>query len=138
VTTFFIDRALGRKSVPDALKLAGANVEIHGDRFPPESPDVDWLPVVAQEGWVVLTKDVNIGRRYLEILAIAQHGAKVFVLTSGNLKSKEMADIFVGALDKIEAFSQHHDAPFIAKINRQGKITMWKKSKELLKKISIS
>ncbi len=133
--TFFIDRALGKKSVPDALKTAGANVEIHADHFAPEAADVDWLPVVAQKGWVVLTKDVNIGRRYLEVLAIARYGAKVFVLTSGNLKSKEMADIFVEALDKMNAFSQHHKPPFIAKINKQSKIIMWKNSGELLKQI---
>jgi predicted nuclease of predicted toxin-antitoxin system len=135
VITFFIDRALGKKSVPDALKTAGANVEIHCDHFAPEAADVDWLPVVAQKGWVVLTKDVNIGRRYLEVLAIAQHGAKVFVLNSGNLTSNEMVDIFVESLDKISAFSQNHEPPFIAKINKQSKIIMWKNSGELLKQI---
>jgi PIN like domain len=135
VITFFIDRALGKKSVPDALRLAGANIEIHCDHFAPEAADVDWLPVVAQKGWVVLTKDEKIGRNYLEVLAIAQYGAKVFVLNSANLKSKEMADIFVGSLDKMTAFSLNHEPPFIFKIYKQGKITMWKNSKELLKQI---
>jgi len=134
VITFFIDRALGKKSVPDALKALGTNVEIHCDHFAPEAADVDWLPVVAQKGWVVLTKDVNIGRRYLEVLAIAQYGAKVFVLNSGNLTSNEMVDIFVESLDKISAFSQNHELPFIAKINRQGKIAMWKNSQQLLRR----
>jgi predicted nuclease of predicted toxin-antitoxin system len=138
VITFFIDRAIGQKSVPIALRTTGVIVEIHADHFVQDSPDVDWLPVVAQKGWVVLTKDENIGRRYLEVLAIAQYGAKVFVLNSGNLKSKEMADIFVGSLDQIITFSQNHEPPFIAKINRQGKITMWKKSTQLLKQIPTS
>jgi predicted nuclease of predicted toxin-antitoxin system len=135
VITFFIDRALGKKSVPEALKSVGAIVEIHADHFVPDSPDVDWLPVVAQRGWVVLTKDVNIGRRHLEVIAIAQHRAKVFVLNSGNLKSKEMADIFVEVLPKLVIFSQNHEPPFIVKINRNGIISMWKKSEELLKQI---
>ena len=134
----FVDRALGQKAVPEALCKAGAKVEVHIDHFPCDALDQDWLPVVAQRSWVVLTKDKNIGSKHLEVLAITQYGAKVFVLNSGNLTSKKMADIFVNSIDRISAFSLRHNPPFIAKINQEGKITMWKKRDELLKQIPTS
>lgn len=57
--TIFIDRAISQKKVPEALRAAGAIVELHIDYFPPESPDTKWLPIVSQNGWVVLTKELE-------------------------------------------------------------------------------
>jgi hypothetical protein len=74
--TFFIDRALGRKYVADALRNAGAKVEIHEDHFSPDSPDTEWLPEVSQRGWLILTKDDAIGRNILEQIAIASSEVK--------------------------------------------------------------
>ena len=60
---FFIDRSLGRKIVADALRQAGAEVHVHGDHFPPDARDEEWLRVVGQRGWIVLTKDKMIRYR---------------------------------------------------------------------------
>jgi hypothetical protein len=57
---FFIDRDLGQRLVAQALREAGAQVEIHQAHFAPDSPDIEWLPEVSQRGWVVLTKDACI------------------------------------------------------------------------------
>ena len=35
---FFIDRSLGRRHVAQALRAAGAVVEIHDDHFPQDAP----------------------------------------------------------------------------------------------------
>ncbi len=48
--------------MPEALRAVDVTVEIHLDHFAPETPDVEWLSAVTQQGWVVLTKDENIGR----------------------------------------------------------------------------
>ncbi|MTJ09777.1 hypothetical protein [Anabaena sp. UHCC 0204] len=45
--TFFIDRCLGKKSIPETLRTAGITIEIHDDHFDKGALDVDWLP---QEG----------------------------------------------------------------------------------------
>jgi hypothetical protein len=58
---FFVDRALG-KNLVKILRNAGANAEAHIDHFAPNSPDVEWLPEVSRRGWIVLTKDANLGR----------------------------------------------------------------------------
>jgi hypothetical protein len=36
---FFVDRSLGNKYVPDALRAAGARVEVHESHFPSETED---------------------------------------------------------------------------------------------------
>ena len=69
--TYFIDRALG-KSVGQSLQLLGVNIEFHHDHFAPDAPDTEWLPIVSQRGWVVLTKDERIGRNILEVQQIAR------------------------------------------------------------------
>jgi hypothetical protein len=47
---FFIDRSLGRKKVPEALRRAGATVEVLDDHFPNSTPDQIWLKEVGQRG----------------------------------------------------------------------------------------
>lgn len=63
---FFIDRSLGRKYVAEALRTAGATVEVHDDHFPQTTPDVEWLAEVGRRGWVVLSKDERIRRNRIE------------------------------------------------------------------------
>lgn len=87
---FFVDRALESKRLLQAMKENGAIIEKHSDHFAPDTMDIEWLPVVSQRGWVVLTKDARIGRNPLEIMAIARAKASVFILWSGNLPSQEV------------------------------------------------
>jgi predicted nuclease of predicted toxin-antitoxin system len=130
--TYFLDRALG-KSVGEALQALGVNIEFHHDHFDPGSPDTEWLPIVSQRNWIVLTKDENIGRNLLEVQAIAHSNGRVFILVSGNLSRQAMASIFVKAIDKIEKITQGNQAPFIAKIYRNSTVKLWKNKTELKK-----
>lgn len=132
---FFVDWSIGQRSVPEALKAAGAKVETHLDHFPPETDDVDWLPVVSDRGWVVLTKDQAIGRRLNEVEAIARANAKVFSLVSGNLTTQQMTDLFVAVLEKLKKFTQGNQAPFVVKIYKDGKIQLWRNRIQLLKRL---
>lgn len=131
--TFFIDCSISQKSVPQALQSAGATIERHFDHFPPDTRDVDWLSVVSDRNWVVLTKDEAIGRRPNEIAAIAQAGARVFILVSGNLTSQQMSDLLVEVLETLKKFTQGNQAPFIAKIYKDGRVKIWRNRTQLLK-----
>lgn len=130
---FFIDRALGNQYVADALRNAGARVEVHADHFLADAPDTEWLPEVSRRGWLILTKDDAIGRNILEQIAIASSNAKVFVLSLGNLTGEEMACIFEEALAKMEKFAQGNQPPFIAKVYQQGRVKIWQNRTTLLK-----
>jgi hypothetical protein len=130
--TFFIDRCLGKKSIPETLRTAGITIEIHDDHFDKGALDVDWLPQVGEKGWIVLTKDDRISKNQLERIAVARAQIKMFVLASQNLPGKDMAAIFLTAILPMQEFVRKHPAPFIAKIYRDGKISRWKDSQDLL------
>jgi predicted nuclease of predicted toxin-antitoxin system len=121
---FFLDRSLGKKRVASALREAGATLHIHDDHFPPDAKDEDWLAEAGQRGWIVLTKDHRIRYRHVERLALMKAGVAAFILTSGDLQGEEMAQIFVRALPKVKRFLQKHAKPFIAKIAKDGSVSM--------------
>jgi len=123
---FFIDRCLGTKQVVEILRNAGAKVEIHDDHFGQDAQDTQWLPQVSQQGWVVLTKDENIGRRGIEKVAVANSNAQVFVLVSKDLTGQKMGEVFVQALGAMERFVEKHSAPFIAKVYKSGEVKAWR------------
>lgn len=133
--TFFIDRCLGSKSIVETLRKAGITVEIHDEHFDKGAQDVDWLPEVGKKGWVVLTKDDRISKNHLERIAAARSQVKMFVLASQNLQGKDMAAIFLKAIVPMQEFVRKHPAPFIAKIYRDGNITLWKDSQMLLEEL---
>lgn len=69
--TFFLDRQLGRYTVADALRTAGAQVKIQDDHFAQNTADSVWLAAVGANDWVVISKDENIRRNPLERQAYA-------------------------------------------------------------------
>lgn len=115
----FIDECLGRHLVPRALRDAGASVEVHHEHFAPGTIDAEWLPLVGQRRWVVLTKDRHVRRRPLELEAILSSGARAFVLTCGDLQGPEQATLLVRALPKIRRICRQRGA-FIATITRSA------------------
>jgi predicted nuclease of predicted toxin-antitoxin system len=98
-------------------------VHIHDDHFLPDAKDEEWLTAVGRQGWVVLTKDTRIRYRNLERAALMRAGVGAFVLTAGDLKGDEMAQIFVKALPAISRFLAKHRKPFIAKVTRGGSVS---------------
>jgi predicted nuclease of predicted toxin-antitoxin system len=121
---FFLDRSLGKIRIATALRQAGAIVHVHDDYFPPDAKDETWLSYVGQHGWIVLTKDHRIRYRNLERAALMNAGVAAFILTAGDLQGEEMALIFVKALPAIAKFLTKHRKPFIAKVARNGSVSM--------------
>ena len=74
--------------------------------------------MVADRGWVILTKDKRIRRRPIEKQALVESGARAFVLSSGNMRGQEMADLLVANLRKIERVVLNTDSPFVAVVTR--------------------
>jgi hypothetical protein len=93
-------------------------VEIHDDHFAPDAKDADWLRVVGDRGWVVLTKDDRIRYHEHEHQALITAGVRAFLLTSGNLTGDEMATLFVKFLPKMQRMASGARGPFIAKVTR--------------------
>jgi predicted nuclease of predicted toxin-antitoxin system len=121
---FFLDRSLGKNRVATALRQAGVTLHIHDDHFSPDAKDEVWLAEAGQRGWVVLTKDHRIRYRHVERLALMKAGVAAFILTSGDLQGEEMAQIFVNALPRITRFLKNHTKPFIAKVAKDGSVSL--------------
>jgi hypothetical protein len=64
--TFFLDYQIGRYVVADALRAAGAQVAVHIEHFAQNALDTEWIPRVAERGWVLITKDQHIRRNIVE------------------------------------------------------------------------
>lgn len=129
---FFIDRCLGKK-LADTLRNVGAEVQIHDDNFSQDINDEDWLRIVGERNWVVLTKDKKIATRPLELLAVAQGNVRLFAFVDGDVPGVVVAQAFVNALQNMQGFIRGNPAPFIAKVHQSGLVKSCKKRKELLK-----
>lgn len=117
---FFIDRSLGGRLVAQALRDAGAMVEVHDDHFPQNTQDVGWLKEVGRRGWVVLSKDERIRRNPLEREALENAGVRAFFLTKQGLTGPEMAALFVQALKGMRNRAVSQPAPFIYTLSSSG------------------
>jgi predicted nuclease of predicted toxin-antitoxin system len=126
---FFLDRALGRHIVAEAMRTAGAEVEVHADHFREDAPDDEWLGAVGSRGWLVLTKDKRIRYRQTEFEAVVQAGVRLFVLTAGNVTALEMGEIFVKALRGMTRLAGNHDAPFVARVTKGGRVSLYDRRK---------
>ncbi len=119
----YLDRNLGKHTVADRLRQMGQRVEIHDDHLPIDATDEDWISLVAQNGWIAITKDKNIRYRVGEIEAIRAHGARVFVVRAKNATGSDIADVLVAHLEALKRYVMRMPAPFVAGIDRSGKIT---------------
>ena len=123
-TVFFIDRSLGVEPIRTELIKSGLAIEIHDDHFARDEEDRVWLRTVGERGWVVLTKDQRLRYRPLEITALRASNARVFVLTSGNLRGIEIAAVFRAALPRIHRILQSRPGPFVARVSQSGHLTI--------------
>jgi PIN like domain len=115
-TIYFTDRDLG-KQFPAILSAAGLSVERHGDLFPPDGSDEQWLEHCGREGRVAITHNSRI--RYVpnELAAVLTFKVRLLVMV-GQAPTADLAHGFVRTATRIEAFNAAHAAPFIAKVYR--------------------
>lgn len=114
--TFFIDRNLGKR-FGYTLRAAGLSVELHDDHFSEMTPDIEWIPGVAERGWVAITKDDRIRYRPLERTIVMSSGARVMLLT-GKADLRLHAENVVRTHAAIERFIAKNAAPWFAKLHR--------------------
>src|SRR5450759_2866678 len=76
--TFFADRDLGRQFV-ELVRQGGVQIERHDDHFQSSTPDEDWLSVVAQRGWIAVTRDGRIRYSPLALSVLMEVDARLLV-----------------------------------------------------------
>lgn len=113
---YFTDRDLG-KQFPRILAEAGIGVERHGDLFPPDGSDEQWLEHCGAKGRVAITHNMRI--RYVpnELAAVLRFKVPLVVLI-GKATTAELAHNFVRTLHRIELMLDQHPVPVILKVYR--------------------
>lgn len=121
--TFYLDHQIGRYVVAEALRAAGAKVEVHLDHFSGDAPDTEWLPEVGRRGWVLITKDQNIRRNPLERDAYRSAGVRGFIVTGKDMGGKELGELLVRCLAGMMRRTAGRKGPLLFTISRGGTFT---------------
>jgi hypothetical protein len=81
--------------------------------------DVEFLPIIGERGWVLVTKDKNVRRNQLEVNAILNAGVRAFVITATSLNHQQIADLVLKIMPKILRISRQR-GPFLYNITATG------------------
>jgi hypothetical protein len=115
---FFADRNLGRYDFAEYARRHGLTVHIHDDHFAPDEQDPEWIPAVAERGWIILSADKEIMRVPLELAAVMLSGAAFFNLVGGSARTMDHARNLVNTIHRIEAVVRETPPPYVAKLYR--------------------
>lgn len=119
----FIDRSIPRGVAEKLRRISGEAVIFLDDRFPPDTPDREWLAVAGREGWLVISRDKRIRLRPGERDAIEANAVGCFILGwRKNLTREEYVDVLAGSLDEMQARFAETPRPFIYVVNAAGEM----------------
>jgi hypothetical protein len=108
----------------EAIAEHGFKCEKHLDHFEAGTDDVQWLSVVGQRGWCLLTTDSRIRRNRLEKEAVRNNSVRMFYFSRNQLSGREMGEALRKALPHIAELIQNQPAPFTASIGKSGDVTL--------------
>lgn len=68
--------------------------------------DADWIPVVAERGWLIITRDSKIIENRAEITAVRENNAKMVALNQRDAQTKwGQLEVFMTQWRRIDALS---------------------------------
>ena len=108
----------------EAIEEYGIVCEKHLDHFQAGTEDTEWLPVIGQRKWCLLTTDARIRRNALEKEAVRASCVRMFYFSRNQLSGKEMGAALRRALPRMEKLAQSQPPPFTASINKSGEVTL--------------
>lgn len=125
---FFVDRSLGDRVVPEALRGAGWVVVSMRERYGPLTAerlsDIDWIADAAAAGEVLLTADKAIAKRPLEAATVVSTRARVFALGTSQLVGAEQAKRLIAHERAIFRRSLQKPGPYVVSVTGHGLETL--------------
>lgn len=118
----FFDRDTGIR-LPKALRMLKLSVCYHQEHFAKNEPDDKWMPVVAQNQWILLGHDSKHHLRPNELYAVKQYKLGCFYLWGGNASRWEKMRCFARAYDRIMRAIEITKRPFIYRVDKRGLLT---------------
>ncbi len=98
---------------------------MHDDHLPQDATDETWLRYIGKKGWIAIGRDKNIRYRGPEKAALIQANACLIVIRAKNITAVDVAVLIMRHINRIYRFINKNNAPFIAGITRDGKITKY-------------
>lgn len=118
---FFLDRGLGARIVPQALREAGWMLQTMDERYgkadSQKVQDTQWIEEAALAGDVLLCKDLAIAHNPLEAQVIYMTSARVFALSKADLTGPTMARWYAENEAKIIAAALKANGPYVMSVN---------------------
>lgn len=118
---FFLDRGLGSRIVPQALRHAGWTLETMDERYgtavSQKISDTQWIEEAALAGDVLLCKDLAIAHNLLEAQVVYMTSARVFALSKADLTGPDMARWYLAGEAKVVATALRADGPYVMAVN---------------------
>ncbi len=125
---FLLDRSVGTRALPEALRAHGFAVhtldDLYGVAGARYVSDEEWLAEAARRHLVVLTKDDRIRRRVRELDALRSGGVRAFVITAGNVTRDALVSRVVDNLDRIVELTDR-PGPYIFGLYADGVRLLW-------------
>lgn len=118
---FFLDRGLGSRIVPQALREAGWVLETMDERYGKSESkrieDTQWIEEATLAGDILLCKDVAIAQNPLEAQVVYMSGARMFGLSNANLVGRVMAQWFLDNEARIVRAASKAEGPYFMSVN---------------------
>ena len=118
--TLLLDRTHQSKVTEKLLRHLDVRVEIHKRHYLPGAPDPEWIADAAKRGWAIISGDKGIEYDGINRHAVAQSGARVFLLTDTESRGAEWAASLVMARHKIQRVATENRGPFFCNIEKGG------------------
>lgn len=86
----------------------------------PATPDRVWIPQVAANGWLIVTRDSRIQEHRAEIAAVREHEAKMVALTGRDARTTWLQlEVVMAQWRRFEVLAGQ-DGPFVWRATRSG------------------
>ena len=80
--------------------------------------DPHWIPIVAEQGWLIVTRDSAIQRRRAEVAAVRENGARMVALAGADAIGKwDQLEVLMVNWRRIQAWADQ-PGPFIYSVTR--------------------
>lgn len=119
--TFFVDRNIGY-SVVQVIEDAGYQAIYHDTRFPPTTPDTEWLREAGRNGWIVLSQDENIARNVNELVALIDARVHAFFIVLKRQTGEILAEVVERSITQMVEIAARKDPPSLGLIRLDGKV----------------
>lgn len=119
---FFVDRGIGSRVVPGALRDAGWALvtidERYGTQLSQRTEDVDWIGDAAQRGEISICKDSAIAYNYDEAWTIYMNEARVFAFSNKQLTGPQMAHLLLRWQMEIWSIARRVNGPYVFAVSQ--------------------